>query len=281
MGRVAAPGVILGERVGPFHGDLDPDFARRFAAATRDPSSRVQAREVAPSVALVARIWEAQSAGRSALVSPELQRSAKGGVHGEHDIVLHRPIVLGESLRIWVEGVGARPAGRHASVTLRYLAIDASDDVVAEQWWTTVLLGTSCDQLGDLPPDHAFPEEARPHQVGTYTIEVDDDMARRYAATSGDWSPHHFEVAAARQSGSERLFLHGLCTMALCAQGIVSLVADGDPDRIRRIGVRFASPTFVGEQLHVHLYDAGTLGYAFEAECAGNTVISHGRVQLR
>ena len=278
---MSLPGVILGERVGPFDGDFDADFVRRFAVATNDPSPRVQTGEVAPSVALVARIWDAENAGRSALVPEELQRSATGGVHGEHDVVLHRPIVPGESLRIWVEGHGARSAGRNCLVTLRYSAIDANDDVVAEQWWTTVFLGTSCDQAGELPPDHTFPEEARGREVGTYTIEVDDDMARRYAEVSGDWSPHHFEVDAARRSGMERVFLHGLCTMALCAQGVVTLVADGDPDRIRRIGVRFAAPTYMGEQLRVRLFDAGALGYAFEAECAGSNVITHGRVELR
>src|SRR4029077_11282184 len=125
---------------------------------------------------------------------------------------------------------------------------------------------------------HTFPEEARGQQVGTYTIGVDDDMARRYAEGSGDWSPHHFDVDAARQSGMQRVFLHGLCTIALCAQGIVTLVADGDPDRIRRIGVRFATPTFMGEQLNVRVYDAGALGYAFEADSAGSNVITHGRV---
>ncbi len=258
-----------------------PNFARRFAAATRDPSPRVQVGEVAPAVALVARIWEAQTAGRSALVPGELQRSATGGVHGEHDVVLHRPIVPGESLRISVQGHGARPAGRNCLVTLRYAALDANDDVVAEQWWTTVFLGTSCEQEGESPPDHTFPEEARGRGMGTYTIEVDDDMARRYADVSGDWSPHHFDVDAARRSGVQRVFLHGLCTMALCAQGIVTLVADGDPDRIRRVAVRFATPTFMGEQLSVRLYDAGALGYAFEADCAGSTVITHGRVELR
>ncbi len=227
------------------------------------------------------QIWEAQTKGRPALVPEELQRSATGGVHGEHDLVLHRPIIPGESLRIWVEGHGARSAGRNCLVTLRYSALDANDDVVAEQWWTTVFLGTSCEQSGELPPDHTFPEEARGHPVGTYAIDVDQDMARRYAEVSGDWSPHHFEVDAARQSGVERVFLHGLCTMALCAQGIVTLVADGDPDRIRRIGVRFATPTFMGEQLNVRLYDAGGLGYAFEADCAGSNVITHGRVELR
>ena len=78
-------------------------------------------------------------------------------------------------------------------------------------------------------------------------------MARRYAAVSGDWSAHHFDAAAARRSGSERPFLHGLCTMALSAQGVVSLVADGDPTTVRRIAVRFASPSFVGEDVELHV----------------------------
>lgn len=143
------------------------------------------------------------------------------------------------------------------------------------------LPGDEFAQEGESPPDHTFPEEARARQVGTYTIDVDDDMARRYAEVSGDWSPHHFEVEAARRSGVQRVFLHGLCTMALCAQGIVALVADGDPDRIRRVAVRFAAPTFMGEQLTVRLYEVSTVGYAFEADCAGSNVITHGRVELR
>jgi acyl dehydratase len=276
-----APGVILGKRIGPFDSCLDGDLLQRFAAATRDPSRRVQAGETASPVALVTQIWDAQNAGRSAIVPEELQSSSTGGVHGEHDLVLHRPIVPGEPLRIWVEGHGSRPAGRNSLVTLRYTAIDGGDEVVAEQWWTTVFLGTTCDPVGEPPPDHAFPEEARRRTVGTYVVDVDHDMARRYAEVSGDWSTHHFEVDAARRSGFERLFLHGLCTMALCAQGVVELIAESDPDRVRRIGVRFAAPTFLGEQLHVRLYDAGADGYAFEADSAGNTVITHGRAQLR
>jgi len=62
-------------------------------------------------------------------------------VHGEHDIVVHRPVQVGERLRTWVEGHGARPAGGNALVTLRYLTLDERDEIVAEQWWTTVWLG--------------------------------------------------------------------------------------------------------------------------------------------
>jgi acyl dehydratase len=278
---MTGPGVLVNERCGPFNGCIDTDLISRYAAATRDPSPRVQDGQVVPPVAIVTQIWDAQNAGRDALIPEEVKETSSSGVHGEHDVVLHRPIVPGEPLVTWVEGVAARPAGRNAAVTLRYITLDRQDGLVAEQWWTTVYLNTTCDRVGPALPDHTFPDEARQHPAGTFTMRVDDDMARRYAEVSNDWAPHHFELAAAKQTGFDRLFLHGMCTMALCSQGIVAAVAPDEPERVRRVAVRFASPTFLGEDLHVQLYAAGPLAYAFEADCAGARVITHGRVELR
>ena len=56
--------------------------------------------------------------------------------------------------------------------------------------------------------------------------------------------------------GVDYLFAHGLCTMAMCTQAAVGLVADGDPSRVRRVAVRFASPTRLDEDLTVDVYDA-------------------------
>jgi acyl dehydratase len=278
---VSEPGVLLGVRRGPFDGCIDRALVQQYAKATNDPSPLVQSGDAVPPVALVTQIWGAENEARATLVSPRIQQTATGGVHGEHDIVLHRPIVPGEALQTWVEGHGARPAGRNALVTLHYLTFDALDALVAEQWWTTVFLGSTCDTAGQPAPDHAFPEHARSRPIATYDVDIDDDMARRYAGVSGDWSPHHFDVDAARRSGFDRVFLHGLCTMALCAQGIVERVADGEPERVRRVAVRFATPAFLREQLHVRIYDAELLGCAFEADCAGTTVITNGRAELR
>ncbi len=275
-----APGVRIGDRLGPFAACLDPDLLVRYAAATKDPSPAVQRGEASPPVALVTQIWAAQETGRVALVAPEILEHFTGGVHGEHDVRLHRPVRPGEPLRVFVEGHGVRQSGDRSFVTLRYTIVDADDATVAEQWWTTVYFGTTCAAIGEPAPEHAFPAAARDHPIGTYAIDVDHDMARRYAEVSGDWSAHHFDLAAARQSGVERRFLHGLCTMALCAQGVVELAADGDAERVRRVAVRFASPTYLGEALRVRVYDAGDLGVAFEAECTDTTVIAHGRAEL-
>jgi acyl dehydratase len=261
---MTGPGVVLGTRVGPFAGCLDADVARRYAP-----------------VAIVTQIWEAQNAARAAAVPEWLQQEAAGGVHGEHDVVLHRPIVPGEPLRTWVEAHGARPAGRNALVTLRYVTLDAAGGEVAEQWWTTVYLGVTCDPTGDPAPSHTLEDAAGARPVGSCDLAIDEGMARRYAEASGDWSPHHFDVEAARRSGFDRPFLHGLCTLALCARCVVEQVAGGDTDRVRRVAARFASPVPLGETLRVHLYDAGAGCYGFEAACAGATVITHGLAELR
>jgi acyl dehydratase len=271
--------VRLGHEVGPFPGRLDAELVRRYAAATRDPSAAAQRGEVVPAVASVTQIWDAQEAARAELVDASLQASSFGGVHGSHELLLHRPLVVGEPLNTWVDAWGARPAGQHAAVTLRYTTRDAADAVVVEQWWTTVYLGVGCDEVGRRAPDLGFPDEARDRVVGRAATTIDDGMPRRYAEVSGDWSAHHFDPAAARRSGYDRPFLHGLCTMALCAQATVSAMRLTH-DRVRRIAVRFASPAFVGSEVSIRLYDAGPARFGLEAESDGRLTISRGIVAV-
>lgn len=279
--EATTPGIILGERLGPFPGRIDSELVRVYATATKDPNPGPRAGSAVPPVAIVTQIWEAQQAAFTGLVPEPVRASMTGGVHGEHDVVLHRPIALGEELETWVEGWGSRRGGRHNLVTMRYETRDAHGDVIAEQWWTTVLLNAVGDPLGEAAPGHSFQQDTTDHPLGTYACRIDEDMPRRYAEVSQDWSGHHFTADAARASGFDRTFLHGLCTMGICAQGVVSLVADGNPDRVRRIAVRFASPAYVGDDVELVLLDCAESAYAFEAHSNGATVVRNGLVELR
>jgi acyl dehydratase len=277
---VSSSALTLGTWVGPFEDRFDRERIRRFAAATNERDPRLCAGEAVPPGAAVTLLWSAQNAGRDALVSQEFQGAASGGVHGEHDVVLHRPLRRDEPLVTWVEGWGVRPAGANTVVTLHYVTRDARNDVVVEQWWSTVWLGVGSPPDGAAAPAHAFPEEARHHAVGSWAVDVDDGMARRYAEVSGDWSAHHFDETAARRSGSDRPFLHGLCTLALCAQGVVDVAARGDTGALRRIAVRFARPMPLGGRLDMSFFEAGPHEVAFEARCDGSTIVSNGRAHV-
>jgi acyl dehydratase len=272
--------IEVGTRFGPFAGTLDPDLVRRYAAATNDAGAPVGAGSAVPATFPVLLVFDAQYAAHSKIPRPVFE-SGRNGVHGEHDIVLHRPLVPGEPLETWSEPWAVRNTKAGMRLVLHMEQFDQQGDLVVEQWWTIFFAGN--DALADVgpePPDHTFPEAARAHPVASVTGHVDADQATRYAEVSDDWSAHHFELDAARASGFDYLFAHGLCTMAMCTQAAVATVADGDPSRVRRIAVRFASPTRLDEDLTVDVFEIDSRTFAFEATCAGATVIKHGRLEL-
>ena len=275
------PPVQLGTRHGPFPALLDPELIRRYADATNDPNPRYQDGTAVPAAFPVMLVFDAQTAGNTA-IPREAFRVMRAGVHGEHDLVLHRALVPGEELATYSQAESVRVTRAGSGVVLRIEMRDTSDQVVAEQWWQTFLVGVDfAESRGPEPPDHVFPESARAQPVGQYRVHVDLDQPTRYGEVSGDWSPHHFDRAVARAGGFPDVFLHGLCTMAMCGQAVVETVADGDPTRVRRLAVRFASPTMLDEDLVVDIFRADKNAFAFEAAAAGATVIKHGRAELR
>jgi acyl dehydratase len=277
---MSVPAIVLGNRHGPFPSLMSTEFIRAFADATGDGNPAYQSGAVAPPTALVTQVFEAQAAGNSD-VPAEVWAAMRTGVHGEHEIALRRPLEAGEALETWVEGHGGRVVGNNTLVTIRFETLDAAGAIVAEQWWTTVLVGsTVAGSVGAEPPEHAFPDDARERPAGSAHIAVDRDMPQRYGEVSGDWSPHHFDPGAAAQAGSDEPFLHGLCTLALCARAVVDIVAGGDPRRVRRVAVRFARPTLLGRDLDVDLFEIGPDAFAFEAAVEAVPVVRHGRAEL-
>jgi acyl dehydratase len=276
----------VGARHGPFSGRLDPQHIASYAAATNDDAPDVRDGVAVPATYPVILVFDAQAAANRDVLSVVSQH-ARGGVHGEHDIVLHRPLVPGEAITTWAALSAVRTTRVGARVVLHLQQYDERDTLVAEQWWTTLFLGA--DVLADVgpePPGHSFPDAARREPVGSAMQWVGNDVAHRYAKVSGDWSAHHFDREAARASGFDDVFAHGLCTMGMCTQAAVALVAGGDPRRVRRVAVRFAAPMPLGADLTVDVFAAGAGTYAFEASCSRpgadrTTVITHGRLELR
>ncbi|HZU46098.1 MAG TPA: MaoC/PaaZ C-terminal domain-containing protein [Mycobacterium sp.] len=207
---------------------------------------------------------------------------ARGGLHGEHDIVLHRPLLPDELLDTWSQISAVRTIRAGTQVVLRIEQFDAQGELTVEQWWTTVLLGLqSMADAGSVPRDHRFPDSARRNPIGSATQHIDERVAHRYAEVSGDWSAHHFDIDAARGSGFDFLFTHGLCTMAICTHRVLGLVGVDDPGQVRRVAVRFSSPTPLGTDLTVNAYGIDRHSFAFEANSAGVKTITHGRLELR
>jgi acyl dehydratase len=266
---------------GPFPGELDPQRIAAYAVATSDETAAVRTGTSVPAMFPAVLTFPAQQAANGDVPLAAWQE-AQGGVHGEHDIVLHRPLIPGEALDTWSRLAAVRTARAGTQVALHIEQFDADGQLVVEQYWTTILLGLHrMADLGSMPADHRFPDAARNHPIGSATQHVDEQVAQRYAEVSGDWSAHHFDIEAARTTGFDFLFSHGLCTMAMCTHQVLAIVGVDDPGAVARVAVRFASPTRLGGDLRVDAYGIAPRSFAFEATCDGANVITHGRVELR
>jgi acyl dehydratase len=268
-------------RHGPFPGRLAPEVIAAYAAATGDRTAAVLDGLGVPAVFPVILVFTPQEAARADVPDAVWQR-VRGGVHGGHDIVLHRPLVPGERLDTssWISAVRTSRAGTQIVVQFEQVGDDGS--VAVEQWWTMVLLGLcGVADLGSMPSDHRFPDDVRAHPLGSVTQHIDKDVAHRYAEVSGDWSAHHFDIEVARAAGFDFVFTHGLCTMAICTHRLLDLLGVEDPGRVARVAARFASPTPLDEELTVNAYGIGQNSLAFEATSRGVPTITHGRLELR
>jgi acyl dehydratase len=273
--------VVAAGRHGPFLGRLEPDAIAAYAAATGDQTVAVRTGLAVPAVFPVILVFAAQEAARADLPAAAWER-VRGGVHGEHDIVLHRPLVPGEPLdtRSQISAVRTSRAGTQVVVHLEQF--DSEERIAVEQWWTMVLLGLDgVAGLGSMPAEHRFPDHARANPLGSTSQHLDGRLAHRYAEVSGDWAAHHFDVEVARAAGFDFVFTHGLCTMAICAHRLLGLLGIDDPGRVARVAVRFASPTPLDQELTVNAYGIDQNSVAFEATSRGVTTITHGRLELR
>ena len=207
-----------GDRAGPYVLVIDAESAAAFDAATLDPNPRYLDGTALPPTVIATQAYRAQFAAMFQLVPESVFTAARGGVHGQHELLLYRPIVPDETLHTVVETHSARSSGANLRITLLHKTYDAEKQLVAEQWWTTVMIGVTAEPIGPALPDHADADLGDQHPIAEEVVRIDLDMARRYGQVSGDFSEHHFDAEAARRSGYEGPFLHGLCTMALCRE---------------------------------------------------------------
>ncbi len=88
-------------------------------------------------------------------------------------------------------------------------------------------------------------------------------------------------MAGRRGQRFDFVFTHGLCTMAICTHRLLDLLGVDDPGRVRRVAVRFTSPTPLDSELTVNAFGVTENSFAFEAASNGTTIITHGRLELR
>jgi len=227
------------------HHPLGADAFRAYAAATDDPSSAYG--PVAPPMFHVRPFIGMMLAMAG---DDELDIDMLRLVHGEHDVHFHRPLADGGSLHVTGEllSVDQKASGRVYAFAL-YGDVDGERVVQGR---------TAYFVRGENPPPRKGPKAPPPElPEPSWTAEqpVTLDQAARYAEASGDRNPIHIDEAVAKRAGLPGVILHGLCTMAFAARDLLAHYAPDQPEKLRRIVVRFARPVFPGQTLTLQVWE--------------------------
>jgi acyl dehydratase len=94
--------------------------------------------------------------------------------------------------------------------------------------------------------------------VATKHYELTRDSLVRYAGASGDFNPIHYRDDFAQAVGLPGVLAHGMLTMGLSVQPVVSWV--GDAARVVDYGVRFTKPVLVPAKGVAKLTVTATVG---------------------
>jgi acyl dehydratase len=283
---VRRPTVRVGHAYEQHQGRVDGDAALAYALATNDPNDIYREGRAVPPLFTVALVHPAMAAAVQASVEPGAVVGQQGGVHAGHDVHFLGAVRPGMALRWQVTTHNARQTPAGTIVTQRILVTDWSGRPLVEHYWKSLLIGgTILEELGPALGDHAIAPSTRERLLGVQTFDVTADQTFRYAGASGDRVAHSIDDEAARLEGFPRKILQGLCTFAMCSGAVVRLGGAGDPSHLRRLAARFSAPMHPGQELAVHVYDAGATAdggraVAFEARSNGSAVITHGLAEL-
>jgi acyl dehydratase len=231
-----------------------------YARATNDDIPQHTAGELAPPLFAVVPVASLMAPLLTAVIPSELTRRV---VIAGQDLRFAQAIVPDMTLtsRGSVVGVHSRPSGVAVVVKLRSFS---GEDLVCEQVKTIFVRGADAgDGVGESPPSHAVAEPLR-EPLAAVVQRLDEDQTVRYADASGDRMPIHLDDAVARQVGLPGIIVHGLCTMAIASHALIRTACPEDPERLRRLAVRFAAPVRPGQTITTRIEPAGVDLYAFE-----------------
>jgi acyl dehydratase len=202
---------------------------------------------------------------------------------GERLLELHRPLGCFESLMMMSKETAICRGGSGAIVQSETLMHDRkSGELVGKITSNTFYVGS-----GDLVVPKGkivkfvvpVPTDRQPDVV----IErATSQMQAALYRLSGDYNPLHIDPEIASVFEYKEPILYGLCTLGFACNIVVQSCLDGDESRVRRIGCRFAKPTYPGQLLRVEMWRIGGGKVSFRVRDAnGVTVIDQAFVDTQ
>lgn len=177
-------------------------------------------------------------------------------LHGEQDLVIHRPIPTSATVENQARVSGLYDKGKAALVNLEVVSA-LPDGPLFTNTFSIFARGEggfagegapAAPAPGNNPPDRApdlvVESPTMSHQALIYRL-------------SGDKNPLHADPDFAKMGGFDTPILHGLCTYGIVAKAVVDNLLEGDTAAVSRYQVRFAGVVFPGETVVTSMWREG------------------------
>ncbi len=274
----------IGQWGDPLEYEVTQEGIVNYAVATNDDIPQHASGEYAPPVYAVVPAFGALAGASTKVIPGDLLMRV---LHGEQDFRYHEPIRPGTKLTTRAAPWGVRPRSSGVTVLVKGETRDEADNLLVEHYMTSfVRKGQTEVSAGEEPPNHAFPDERRSEEpVAEVSDAFDEDQTFRYSEASGDPMPIHLDDEVARAMGLPGIIIHGLCTMAFTSRAVIKTACPDDPQRLRRLAVRFAKPIQPKEAITTAIWKAGSANgtetYVYETTSdSGVVVIKDGLAEV-
>ncbi len=203
-----------------------------------------------------------------------------GVLHGEQEIIFHRPIPKEGTLT--TEGaithIYDKGEGKGALVVAEADTLHSNGEKIFTNIFTLFSrLDGGFGGPATPPAEFTFPDRD-PDFEKLEKPSVDQPLLYRL---SGDVFALHVNPDFARASGFEKPIMHGLCTFGFACRALVAHLFPGEPEQMTRIKVRFSKTLYPGVPLKTQIWKTGEGEAVFRVLNTdnGEVVIDRGQVE--
>jgi len=206
---------------------------------------------VAPPMFGVTVTWDALM---KAMMDPDLHVDLLRLVHGEQDMEFPNPILSGDVITANAKIVSIETKATGETMTVELNAANQKGQPVQKTLFIIFIRGTrnrdASSEARPVEPDRGEP-------LFSVAQTIDKDQTFRYRDASGDPNPIHVDENVAKMAGLPGIIVHGLCTMAFTSKVAIDKLCAGDPNRLKRLRVRFSRPVLPGQTITTRVWADG------------------------
>jgi acyl dehydratase len=203
-------------------------------------------------------------------------------VHGEHDVVMHKPMPVSGTVtsdtRV-LDAIDKGPGKGALIISQRTVKDKTSGELYATITQTTFARGDGGfgGPKRPSPVPHALPERG-PDAVCDLPTRPEMALIYRWNA---DMNPLHADPEIATAAGFPRPILHGLATFGVAGHAILKTMCGYDPARLKSIAGRFSAPVYPGETIRTEMWqDGSTVSFRARVVERNLVVLNNGKTEI-